>query len=246
MHLTITEIHVGPLTNMVKKLLLMDSSVYLNVSEDRLYSHTFIPSKDVAKTSYVDLTEVMEFESNEIPLVKVSLFSGQKLIECLKYFDPHNLRGELHYYEEGDEYYAEKIVLQDPTTEITIHCADVTLGFTTMSDTQINAAFGNDSELYHFQLSQEMLTKVNNLITLDKNELFSIYSNSKGVHIKGDTYDVVVDDDITTENQEVHLFKSFLNRIDRENYAVSVCPNKLVLDSQDSNTRIALNLAIKA
>ena len=42
------------------------------------------------------------------------------------------------------------------------------------------------------------------------------------------------------------LFKSFFSRIAKESYKVCVCNNKLVLDSEDSNTNIALNLAIKA
>ena len=246
MHLDIQKIHPGPLTTMVKKLLLMDTAVYLNLSGDRLFSNSYIPSKDVAKVTYVDTKEVFEFANDEIPHIKMSFFAGQKLIDCLKYFDPHNLTGELHYYQDGDEYYAEKLIIKDHSLKITLHCADVSLGFTTMSDTQIDAAFGNDGELYNFHLSQELLNKLNNLITLDKNELFKIYSDDAGVHIAGDTYDIVVDDEKTAHHPEINLFKSFFSRIDKESYEISVCQNKLVMDSQDSSTRIALNLAIKA
>jgi hypothetical protein len=246
MHLTITKIHTGQLTNIVKKLLLMDSAVYLNLTGDRLYSNSFIPSKDVAKITQVPTSEVFEFENNEVPLIKMSFFAGQKLIDCLKYFDPHNLKGELHYYQDGEEFFAEKLVIMDHSLEITLHCADISLGFTTMSDTQIGAAFGNDGEVYNFHLSQELLNKLNNLITLDKNELFKIYSDEAGVHIAGDTYDLVVDDTVESHHPEINLFKSFFSRIDKESYAISVCQNKLVMDSSDSSTKIALNLAIKA
>ena len=246
MHLEISKIHAGPLTNMVKKLLLMDSAVYLNLSKERLYSNSYIPSKDVAKVTYVDTNEVFEFANDDVPHIKMSFFAGQKLIDCLKYFDPHNLKGELHYYQDGDEYFAEKLIISDHSLKITLHCADVSLGFTTMSDTQIDAAFGNEGEIYNFHLSQELLTKLNSLITLDKNELFKVYSDEQGVHIAGDTYDIVVDDSKTSAHEEINLFKSFFSRIDKESYEISVCQNKLVLDSQDSSTRIALNLAIKA
>ena len=246
MHIKITKIHTGPLTAMVKKLLLMDSAVYLNLSKDTLYSNSFIPSKDVAKITQVPTSEVFEFESMDVPLIKMSFFAGQKLIDCLKYFDPHNLQGELHYYQDGEEYFAEKFVIQDHSLEITLHCADVSLGFTTMSDTQISAAFGDDGAMYNFHLSQELLTKLGNLITLDKNELFKIYSDEAGVHIAGDTYDLVVDDTKEAHHPEINLFKSFFSRIDKESYEIAVCQNKLVMDSQDSSTKIALNLAIKA
>ncbi len=232
---------------MVKKLLLMDSAIYLNLSNERLYSNSFIPSKDVAKITQIPTNSVFEFDGeDEIPNVKISFFGGQKLIDCLKYFDPHSLKGELHYYEDGGDFYAEKMVIMDHSLEITLHCADVSLGFTTMSEVQINAAFGDDGEMYSFDLSQEILTKLNNLITLDKNELFKIYSDASGVHIAGDTYDIVVDDTKEAHHAEINLFKSFFSRIDRESYKISVCQNKLVMDSIDSETKIALNLAIKA
>ena len=187
----------------------MDSAVYLNLSGDRLYSNSFIPSKDVAKITQVPTKDVFEFENEDIPNIKMSFFAGQKLIDCLKYFDPHALRGELHYYQDDTEFFAEKLVIMDHSLEITLHCADVSLGFTTMSDTQINAAFGSDGAVYNFHLSQELLTKLNSLITLDKNELFKIYSDEAGVHIAGDTYDIVVDDTIEAHHQEINLFKSF-------------------------------------
>ena len=76
--------------------------------------------------------------------------------------------------------------------------------------------------------------------------LFKIYSNDAGVHIAGDTYDIVVDDSKEAHHPEINLFKSFFSRIDKESYEISVCQNKLVMDSQDSPTRVALNLAIKA
>ena len=64
--------------------------------------------------------------------------------------------------------------------------------------------------------------------------------------IAGDTYDLVVDDSKESKHDEINLFKSFFTRIDKESYDISVCQNKLVMDSQDSSTKIALNLAIKA
>ena len=52
MHLDIQKIHTGPLTTMVKKLLLMDTTVYLNLSGERLFSNSYIPSKDVGDSSW--------------------------------------------------------------------------------------------------------------------------------------------------------------------------------------------------
>jgi hypothetical protein len=246
MQLEITKIYPGPLTNIVKKLLLMDSAVYLNLTDQTIFSNSYLPTKDVAKIVLSSTAEVFEFEQTPDKPIKISFFAGQKLIDCLRFFDIHNLRGTLHYYQEGDEYFAEKLVIRDSVLEIILHCADVSLGFTTMSDVQVSAAFGKDSAIYDFDLSQENLTKLTSLITLDKNELFRIYSDNRGVHVAGDTYDIIIDDTVTESHNQVDLFKTFFSRIDKESYKVTVCQNKLLLDSQDSQTRVALNLAIKA
>jgi len=246
MNLEITKIYPAPLTVMVKKLLLMDSAIYLNLSNTDIFSNSYLPTKDVAKIVTVPTSEIFEFESPLDKDIKLSFFAGQKLIECLKYFDIHNLTGTLHYFEEGDECFAEKLVIKDHSLEIVLHCADASLGFTTMSEGQITAAFGNDNEIYSFDLSEENLTKLTNLITLDRNELFRVYSDSRGIHIAGDTFDNVIDDTQTETHEEVNLFKSFFSRISKESYKVSVCQNKLLLVSDDSDTKIALNLAIKA
>ncbi len=246
MQLEITKIYPGPLTNTVKKLLLMDQSVYLNLTDDTIFSNSYLPTKDVAKIVITPTSDIFEFEQKPDMPVKISFFAGQKMIDCLKFFDIHNLRGTLHYYQEGDEYFAEKLIIRDGVLEVTLHCADVSLGFTTMSETQVSAAFGKDNSIYEFDLSQENLIKLNNLITLDKNELFKIYSDNRGVHVAGDTYDIIIDDSITETHNSVDLFKTFFSRIDKESYKVTVCQNKLLLDSEDSSTRVALNLAIKA
>tara|TARA_R110001583_G_scaffold29433_2_gene103083 strand:- start:436 stop:1176 length:741 start_codon:yes stop_codon:yes gene_type:complete len=246
MNLEITKIYPAPLTAMVKKLLLMDSAIYLNLTKDTIFSNSYLPTKDVAKIVTVETGDIFEFQTELKDNVKISFFAGQKLIDCLKYFDIHNLKGTLHCYDEEGESVAEKLIIRDGILEITLHCADVSLGFTTMSEQQVTAAFGKDNEIYSFDLSQENLTKLNNLITLDKNELFKIYSDQRGIHVAGDTYDIIIDDTQTDTHEEVNLFKSFFSRIAKETYRVSVCQNKLVLDSEDSNTNIALNLAIKA
>ena len=56
MQLEITKINPGPLTNTVKKLLLMDQSVYLNLTDDTIFSNSYLPTKDVAKIVITPMT----------------------------------------------------------------------------------------------------------------------------------------------------------------------------------------------
>jgi hypothetical protein len=74
--------------------------------------------------------------------------------------------------------------------------------------------------------------------------LFTIYSDEQGVHVKSESFDIIIDDHVKTVNAPSAIFKSFLARVDKETYDAVVCENKILLISTESNSKIALNLAI--
>jgi hypothetical protein len=113
-----------------------------------------------------------------------------------------------------------------------------------MTSDQVSRAFDLSTRSYDFNLSSEVLSKINSLMPLDKSELFTIYVDSQGVHVKTDSFDLVIDDNYKDKQPACIVFKSFLTRVDKETYKVSVCENKMILHSEESNTMVALNLAI--
>jgi hypothetical protein len=140
--------------------------------------------------------------------------------------------------------YAEKIVFKDNQLKIELHCQDISLGFTSMTPEQVKRAFDLSTKNYEFKLSSENFSKVLSLQSLDKSELFTIYSDKSGVHVKSDSFDIIIDDNYKKVEEPSSIFKSFLQRIDKETYTVTVCGNKMILVSDESNTTVALNLAI--
>jgi hypothetical protein len=224
----------------------MDTSLYININKDRVWSSVYVPTKDVVKSYGLETKDVFEFESELEETIKLSFFSGARLLTCIGYFDPHHLSMELSTFKETDgSYYADKVILRDQKLKIEIHCQDISLGFTSMTDDQVGRAFDKSTSLLNFTLSREDLSKVSQLLSLDKSELFEIYCNSEGVHIKTDAFDIVVDDSKTKDSPiSKSTFKSFLEKVDKETYEISLCENKLLLESQESATKIALNLAI--
>lgn len=245
MKIEIKKINASQLILMVKKLLLMDPAVYLNLDSERIYSNNYLPTKDVVKSVTLPIDEVFdlgEFEGT----VKLAFFDGSRAIDCLKYFDLHDLRGDIHCFRDGEELFAEKMVIRDSKLEIQLLCQEVSLGFTDMNDQQLDAAFNDSNPLFNFNLSQSDLAKLSSLIHLDKEETFDIYADEEtGVHVSGNTYDIIIDPTQKVSNPKVHIFKKFFTRIDKENYEISVHQNKMILNSQDSDTKVAFNLAIK-
>lgn len=246
MKIQIKKISVPHLTAIIRKMLLMDTSVYLNIDKDRIWSDVYTPTKDVVKSNWLPIKDVMQFEKPLESSIKLSFFSGSRLLTCLGYFDPHNLSAEINAFEDEDDgiIYAEKITFKDNSLKIELHCQDISLGFTSMTSDQVNRAFDLSTKSYGFKLSSEVLSKITSLLPLDKSELFTIYSDSQGVHAKTEAFDLVIDDNYKKVEEPCSIFKSFLTRVDKETYTVSVCENKMILSSEESNTNVALNLAI--
>jgi hypothetical protein len=246
MKITAKKISVPYLSAMLKKMLLMDTSVYLNVDQTRVFSNVYTPTKDVVKSFTLPIADVFEFDAPLDKTIKMSFFSGARLLSCISYFDPHKIQAEISYFEDRDEgvFYAEKITFKDQKLKIDVLCQDISLGFTSMSDEQTERAFSTSAEEFRFTISREDLTKVNSLLTMDKGELLQIYGDSSGIHFKTEAFDMVVDDSVKIDAEVKSTFKTFLDRIDRETYQISVCSNKIVLFSQETSTNAAINLAI--
>ena len=247
MKIQVKKISVPYLTSIVKRMLLMDTSVYLNIDEDRIWSDVYTPTKDVVKSVSLKASDVIQFEKPIKDTIKLSFFSGQRLLTCLGYFDPHNLSAEISVFKDEDDgfLYADKITFKDNQLKIDIHCQDIALGFTSMTSDQVKRAFDLSSQEFEFTLSSEDFSKVNSLLSLDKAELLEIYNDQYGVHIKTESFDLIVDDRIKSEvRKTASTFKAFFQRIDKETYNVSVCENKMILISEESSTKVALNLAI--
>jgi hypothetical protein len=246
MKIKITKVSVPNLMSLCKKMLLMDTSIYLNVDPDHVWSSVFTPTKDVVKSIHLPAKDVFTFDTPLTETIKLSFHSGQKLLNCLGYFDPHNLTAEISAFKDEDDgiVYAEKIIFRDNQLKIEVYCQDISLGFTAMSEDQIKRAFDTSSEKFKFKLASEDFNKLLSLQTLDKSELFTIYSDEQGVHVKSESFDIIIDDHVKTVNAPSAIFKSFLARVDKETYDAVVCENKILLISTESNSKIALNLAI--
>jgi hypothetical protein len=246
MKIQVKKVSVPHLSSLIRRMLLMDTSVYLNVDSERIWSDVYTPTKDVVKSISLPIDNVLQFDKPLTETIKLSFFSGQRLLACLGYFDPHNLSAEINVFKDEDDgiLYAEKIIFKDNQLKIELHCQDISLGFTSMTSEQVKRAFDLSTKNYEFKLSSENFSKVLSLQTLDKSELFTIYSDKSGVHIKSDSFDIIIDDNYKKVEEPRSIFKSFLQRIDKETYTVTVCENKMILVSDESNTNVALNLAI--
>ena len=242
----IKKINLENLLSLVKRVSSMDTSVYLNIDNDNIWSSVYTPTRDVVKSVTMKLSTVMEFEKPLKETIKLSFFSGSKLLQSLGYFDKNQISAEIETFEEEGVVYAEKLTLKDSTLKITIFCQDISMGFTSMTDDQIKKVFDESTKNYDFKLSSENLSKIMSLQSLDKNDYLTIYADSEGVHTKCDSFDIILDDKYTQPNpsKDSVFFKTHLNKMDKEIYDIIVCEQKILFYSTESNTKMATNLVV--
>ena len=242
----VKKIELPNLVSLIKRVSSMDTSVYLNIDGNNIWSSVYTPTRDVVKSVTMKLPTVMEFDKPLTETIKLSFFSGQKLLQSLGFFDKNQISAEIETFEEEGVIYAEKLILKDNTLKITIFCQDISMGFTSMSDNQIKTVFDETTKTYDFKLSSENLAKITSLQSLDKNDYLTIYSDEDGVHAKCDSFDIILDDTYTstTASKNSVFFKTHLSKMDKEIYDVVVCEQKILFYSTESNTKLATNLVV--
>jgi len=249
MEIKLTRIDADALTSFISKLTSIDKFIYLKISGENLVSSVYLPERDAVKVQSVLFDEILSFEKQPDKDLKISFFNGSKVLEALRNFsnnESDELTGSIECSEMEGEYVATKISISSPDLRITVACSDPTLGFMDLTADQIKAIFSKKDLMFDFDFEPFMQTKVNSLFNLDKDsDTFKIIYSGDEVRIKGDSYDAKItqtDRSSVESGSEVMLYKKYFNLLDKEAYTVSVCPNKLVFKSKDSNTLLTVSV----
>ena len=242
MKLKIDRIDQHALTEFINRVKLIDSFIYMKVSEGRVSSVVYLPQRDAVKSHSVDVSEI--FQISEWPdtdkEMKIAFFEGNKVIEAIKHFDHDAIKGEIEFIENDEDLVASTFRIFNDELEITLSCSEPTLGFKDLTESQVTAIFARDNGKFDFALDTHMLGKVKNLFSLDKEETFNIKSDVAGVNVDGKSFKVVVNP-AANGTGKVTVYKKYLNLLDREEQTVFVSDSKVVFQSADSDTLLTIS-----
>ena len=113
MKVKVNRIKGNNLASLVKKMITMDSQIYLTLSDNQVSSSVFLATKDVVKKTYLGLADVFELDEPLDKPLKLAFFNGSKVISALQYFDLAAIHGEISCLEIDGEYYAEYLTIED-------------------------------------------------------------------------------------------------------------------------------------
>ncbi len=245
--LKIKSINVQEFTSLVKKLLVIDKFIFLKINEENITSSVFFEKKDAVKYVRLNLEELFQIDEKIPGTIKISFFNGHKIIAALSHFTRGEVSGEIIYAKHGDEYIASDFVVFNDKLQIKLFCSDPSLAFMEMTEPQLKTAFNTTAAASQFELLIAQADEINSLFNLDKEtETFKIGLTSDGIKIIGENYDNIITNksEIKGSLENVTVYKKYFDLLDKENYTVSVCENKIVFESQDTETKMTIAVCV--
>jgi hypothetical protein len=230
------------LSTFIKKLLSIDKFIFMKIASEGTISSVYLPERDAVKLVKQPTSEIFEGKLNEP--VKVSFYNGTKVIEALSHFNG-DITGRIKYSEFNGEMMASDFIIENDDLTINLACADPSLSFMEMNKDEMSRAFATDAKIFQFDLLTTQVDRMKSLFTLDKDEeVFTLYTHDNVIKIKGKSYDSNVCHGAEGEGGSVTIYKKYLGLLDKENYRVIVCSNKVVFRSLDTDTVLTVAVAI--
>ena len=245
MELTLDKIDSHELKTFIKKLLPIDKFIFMKINDKHTTSSVYFPERDAVKLVNVDTPEM--FKGNINTPVKVSFYNGTKVIDALSHFSGKDITGIIKYEQIDDELMASDFTLRNDDLEINLACADPSLSFMEMSEDETRRAFGTDDNMFSFELLNTHIDKMKSLFNLDKeDETFTLEITKKGINVKGSSYNANITHSYEggSINNTVVIYKKYINILDKESYKVTVCENKVVFHSLDTETSLTVAVAV--
>jgi len=229
----------------IKKLLSIDKFIFMKVGQEYTQSSVYLPQRDAVKLVNVK-TEELFGQKIDTPL-KISFYNGSKVNDALSHFSDE-VQGRIIYNESDNENMASDFIIEGQDLTINLACADPSLSFMEMTKDEIQRAFNTDNKMFEFDLLTTHVDRIKSLFNLEKEEeVFDIYISDKGVSVRGKSFDTLISSayegnvDVGTK---VSVYKKFINLLDKENYKLIVCDNKLVFKSLDTQTMLIIAVAM--
>lgn len=245
MEIKLEKIDSYEFSSFIKKLLPIDKFIFMKIGLTNTMSSVYLPERDAVKLVNVPTKEL--FGQDLKTPVKVSFYNGTKVNDAISHFSG-DMTGTIKYSEIDGEMMASDFTINGTDLKINLACADPSLSFMEMSKEEMERAFSTNTKLFEFDLLTTHVDRMKSLFNLEKEEeVFEIYLSDKGVSVRGNSFDATLSHSFDGDSQigtKVTVYKKYLNLLDKENYRLVVCSNKLVFKSLDTNTLLTVAVAI--
>lgn len=242
MKIQINRVDQGGFNDFVSRLKSIDTFLYFKFRKGNVESAVYLPQRDAVKMHSLPISDIFAIEGDlpEGKEIKVAFFDANKVLDAVKMFNTDQISAELELVENEEDFVASSLKLFNSELEITLLCSEPSLGFKDLTDSQLQVIFDREGSSFDFTLDTFTIGKIRSLFGLDKDDTFEINANGSGIRAKGKTYNYQAATEYNGNAGKAVLYKKYLNLLDKEDYAVFVSDNKVVLKSNDTNTLLSI------
>ena len=237
----IEQLNLGSFIELIESISKVDKFISLKIEPESIKSTVYFPEKDAVKVLSIPTEQMFAEVKGLDESFKMCFFNGEVINSILKRFvGPGKVSAEIAV--EGDDLAAKSLLVYNSDLRIKITCSDPASGFTELKDDIIERVFDTSAASFEFDLESSQKSKFEDLTKIDPDRLtFSVSTNDEGVYLSGTSYQYQVSERGGDNENEVHLFKKFLNVLDKDDYTVKVSDERTFFESQQRDVRIVFS-----
>ena len=253
MELKINKINVDHFKELILKLKKFNNNLYFKVNYDlnnKIVSNIYLDEYDGAKSISLDISEIFEPDKPFPKNLKILFYDADIIIKALDFFkNTTDLIGSIKYKKYNEEFIATDVFLNDTKTKIQLFCADEKLAFKDMTEDEKLRAYDFKLAFVKFKFNQDTLKEVLTYFKLDKDsDTFVLKVKPDGVYAIGTNYEAKLADEfeyLDKSKESITIYKEYITKyMDKEDYNLYACDNKLILESLNTQTLMTLAIAI--
>jgi hypothetical protein len=243
------------LISFLKKLKVVDKSVLLELTEDKLFSKVHTPDKSVMKYAGISNDQIFEsipeFASLKCERIKIGLMDVTRLMDCFKHFrTEEDIFIDISTSNVEGECVATELQVVSASLKIKLRCADLSL-LSYVEDKILSIVHSKDDSLSNFKIYNSDFSSLISLCGMESNseELLVFRVTNDTVKVTGDSFDYKLNigkSDITSdESADSSIYKSHLNYVDTESCLCYIHENRIVFFSDQTDTSTAVGVIEK-
>lgn len=233
----------------IKRFSSIDKSLLLEIdqSSQSFIAKTYNDIRSVVKMSTIKFDEagLIFNSSTNKKRIKMGIFNISHLTKIMEQFNDTEFDIVISFQEilgdNNDQFAGEKIVFKNKSLKMSVDCSSLNI-FKYISDDLFKNQISFTDSVGMFNLLKSNIEKLHTLNTLDDSDencmVFKIID--KKVFVSGKTYELLVCDN-DSQNLSLPIFKEQFTNIDIENYTVNIGEDRIVFNSNDSNTTMVIS-----
>ena len=232
-----------PFSNYLKKFNSISNTVLFEIDGNEMVFITKASNEErsIVKYCKASFTET-EFQCLKKfnHRIKIGIYNISRLIRIMDQFGgkfEFNVKyDELSGKDQQIDYAAISILLKNNELKFNIDCVSLNI-FRYISDEVWNNTINKIDSITSFYFSKENIEKVISLCDLDKENKFIEFKNiNENIYAKGRSFEYLLSPLPTNKTANLSFYKDQFYKVDVENYTVKLGTDRMIFDSEDTNT----------